>query len=274
MWPGMPAERLATAVGHQRAVDELVAVAAELDGAAAEAIVAWAFKRYERVALVASFQAESIVLIDMASRFRPGVEVITLDTGRLPEETYDIIEVVQRRFPITLRVIAPEPREVETMVADHGVNLFYRSPELRHACCDTRKTRPLARALLGHDAWVTGLRRTQAASRSGIPVVARDDAHGGIAKVAPLAGWDRDDVWAYVQQRSLPAHALYGRGYASIGCAPCTRATRSGEEERAGRWWWEGDSVKECGLHLPTPRPSADGSVSAAASPSEAGAQA
>jgi phosphoadenosine phosphosulfate reductase len=240
-----------TALAHDIAgPDGLIAAAAELEGADPEAILAWTFRGYEKVALVASFQAESIVLIDMASRLRPGVEVITLDTGRLPEETYDIIDVVQRRFPISLRVLAPEPAEVEGMVANHGVNLFYLSDELRHRCCEVRKGRPLARALRGHDAWVTGVRREQAASRSGIPVVARDDAHGGIAKVAPLAGWRRDEVWAYVDKRSLPTHDLYRRGYTSIGCAPCTRATRPGEDERAGRWWWEGTAMKECGLHF------------------------
>ncbi len=267
----MPAEPSARMAGGE--ADELVAVAAQLEGADAEAIVAWTLRRYERVALVASLQAESIVLIDMASRLRPGVEVITLDTGRLPQGTYDIIEVVRRRFPITLRVVAPEPRETEAMVADHGVNLFYLSPELRHLCCAVRKSRPLARALRGYDAWVTGLRRTQTATRDGIPIVAGDDAHGGIAKVAPLAAWSRDDVWAYVRQRSLPTHALYGLGYTSIGCAPCTRAARSGEDERAGRWWWEGASMKECGLHRPSLPSSAKAPVTTPATWSEPGAR-
>jgi phosphoadenosine phosphosulfate reductase len=265
-------EPAAPSPGQDRGLDELVTAAAELEVAGAETIVAWALQRYERVAVVASLQAESIVLIEMASRIRPGVDVITLDTGRLPQETHDIIEVVQRRFPITLRVVAPKPREIETMVADHGPNLFYLSTDWRHLCCEMRKTRPLGRALLGYEAWVTGLRRTQAASRTTVSVVARDDAHGGIVKVAPLAAWERDDVWAYVRQRCLPTHPLYGRGYTSIGCAPCTRAPRPGEDERAGRWWWEGGSIKECGLHPPTPPPFGDGSATDPASPSEAGA--
>ena len=236
--------------------DDLTAAARELEGASAEAILAWAFERFQRVALVASFQAESIVLIDIASRLRPGVQVVTIDTGRLPEETHSLIDAVRRRFPVRLRVITPEPAAVELMTADHGLNLFRRSPELRHLCCEVRKTRPLSAALRGYDAWVTGLRREQASSRAATPVVARDPAHGGIAKLAPLADWSHDEVWDHVRAHDLPRHALYARGYTSIGCAPCTRATRPGEAERAGRWWWEDDPVKECGLHLAWAGPS------------------
>jgi thioredoxin-dependent adenylylsulfate APS reductase len=265
------AERPSAVARHERRPDQLLTAAAELESADAETILAWTFEHFRRVAVVASLQAESIVLIDMASRLRHGVEVITLDTGRLPQETHDIMDVVRRRFPITLRVLTPEPRDVERMVANHGVNLFYRSPELRHRCCEVRKVRPLASALQGYDAWVTGLRREPGATRSGIPVIARDEAHGGIAKVAPLVRWRRADVEAYVRHRSLPNHALYGRGYTSIGCAPCTRATREGEAERAGRWWWERSAMKECGLHLVAPASPA-GEIGGPAPPSEAGA--
>ena len=240
--------------------DDLDTAARELEGADAEAVLAWTFERFPRVAVVASFQAESVVLIDMASRLRPGVDVITLDTGRLPQETHDLIDTVRNRFPVTLNVVSPDPTELAEMSRVHGVNLFYLSPELRHTCCDVRKTRPLARALAGYDAWVTGLRREQSATRRATPVVSRDEGHGGIVKVAPLVGWSREDVWAHVRARDLPSHALYASGYTSIGCAPCTRATRPGEDERAGRWWWEGDSIKECGLHpvLTGPGPAAD----------------
>ena len=240
--------------------DDLDTAARELEGADAEAVLAWTFERFPRVAVVASFQAESVVLIDMASRLRPGVDVITLDTGRLPQETHDVIDTVRNRFPVTLNVVSPDPTELAEMSRVHGVNLFYLSPELRHTCCDVRKTRPLARALAGYDAWVTGLRREQSAIRRATPVVSRDEGHGGIVKVAPLVGWRREDVWAHVRARDLPSHALYASGYTSIGCAPCTRATRPGEDERAGRWWWEGDSIKECGLHpvLTGPGPAAD----------------
>jgi len=234
--------------------DGLETCASILEGADAEAILTWTYARFERVALVASFQAEAVVLIDMACRLRPEVEVVTLDTGRLPEETHDLIDRVRSRFGVRLNVVSPDPAELAAMTREHGVNLFYRSPELRLTCCGVRKTRPLARALEGYDAWVTGLRREQSATRRETPVVARDPAHGGIAKVAPLARWSHDQVWQHIRAHDLPHHALYDQGYTSIACAPCTRAPRPGEDERAGRWWWEGDSVKECGLHTAVPR--------------------
>ena len=228
---------------------ELASASASLDGAAPEAVLAWAYQRFPRVALVASFQAESIVLIDMACRLGHAVEVITLDTGRLPQETHDLIDTVRRRFPVRVRLVSPDPEELAEMTGAHGMNLFYLSAELRHLCCDIRKTRPLGRALAGYDAWITGLRREQASSRSSTPLVAPDPAHGGMVKVAPLVHWTGTQVREHLRAHDLPHHALYDQGYTSIGCAPCTRATRSGEDERAGRWWWETDTVKECGLH-------------------------
>jgi thioredoxin-dependent adenylylsulfate APS reductase len=253
--------------------DDLDTAARDLEGADAEAVLAWTFERFPRVAVVASFQAESVVLIDMASRLRPGVDVITLDTGRLPQETHDLIDTVRDRFPVTLNVVSPDPTELAEMARAHGVNLFYLSPELRHTCCDVRKTRPLARALAGYGAWVTGLRREQSATRRATPVVSRDDGHGGIVKVAPLVGWSREDVWARARARGLPSHALYASGYTSIGCAPCTRATRPGEDERAGRWWWEGDSIKECGLHPVLTGPGAAADVATSPGRADAGAE-
>lgn len=229
--------------------DELDAAARELEDADPETILAWTYEHFRRVAIVTSLQAGTVVLIDMASRLRPEVEVITLDTGRLPQETHELIDEVRRRFPVKFNVLSPDPEEIAAMTGEHGDNLFYLSPELRNLCCGVRKTRPLARALAGYDAWVTGLRRGQASTRRTTPVVARDEDHGGIAKVAPLVRWSNEDVWEHVRAHNLPNHALYARGYTSIGCEPCTRATRPGEDERAGRWWWEGDSNKECGLH-------------------------
>jgi len=227
----------------------------ELEGWEPEEILAWAYRTYRRVAIVASFQAESIVLIDMACRVVERPEVLTLDTGRLPEETHELIDRVRDRHPIDLRVQSPDPDEVAEMVGAHGQNLFRRSVELRHRCCDVRKVRPLARALAGHDAWITGLRRDQSGSRARTPVVQVDRAHGGIAKIVPLARWTRDRVWAYVEEHDLERHPLYARGYRSIGCAPCTRGVGPTEDERAGRWWWEDSAVKECGLHWTGGRP-------------------
>ena len=215
-----------------------------------EEVLAWAYRTFRRVAIVASFQAESSVLIHMAASIVDRPEVVTLDTGRLPEETQDLIDRVQRRYPIRLQVEAPDPADVARLVAADGPNLFRRSVELRERCCDVRKVRPLARALEGFDAWVTGLRRDQSARRRRTPVVQTDAVHGGIAKIAPLVGWRRDQVWAYIREHGLDYHALYERGYASIGCAPCTRPIEPGQDERAGRWWWEQSDVKECGLHL------------------------
>lgn len=210
------------------------------------------YQAYQRVAIVASFQAESSVIIDMASRVRADIRVLTLDTGRLPQETHDMIDRVRDRYRIEIQVIQPDPEEVRQIVADHGTNLFYGSPELRRLCCEVRKSRPLQRALRGYDAWVTGVRRDQAPTRAATELVAVDTDHGGIAKIAPLAGWTRAQVWDYIHEHGLPYHSLYDRGYTSIGCAPCTRATHQGEGEREGRWWWERNGVKECGLHWRT----------------------
>ena len=209
----------------------------------------WAYRAFRRVAVVASFQAESSVLIHMASTIVDRPDVVTLDTGRLPEETHDVIARIQRRYAIRLHVQAPDPAEVAQLVATGGPNLFRESVALRQRCCEVRKVRPLARALAGFDAWVTGVRRDQSTTRRGTPPVQPDPAHGGIAKVAPLAGWSREQAWAYIRQHELDYHELYERGYTSIGCAPCTRPVAPWEDERAGRWWWEQSDVKECGLH-------------------------
>jgi thioredoxin-dependent adenylylsulfate APS reductase len=227
----------------------LARAAGELNHATPQEILAWTFAHFPRTAIVASFQAESSVLIDMACRLKPRVPVLTLDTGRLPQETHDVIDRFRERYDIALEVLAPDAGEASAMTSRYGTNLFYASPELRQLCCDTRKSGPLAHALERYDAWITGLRRDQGATRAQTPIAQRDAAHGGIAKVAPLAGWTSDQVWDYIAKANAPTNKLYGRGYTSIGCAPCTRATQPGEDPRAGRWWWERDGVKECGLH-------------------------
>ncbi len=241
---------------------EIERLQAELAAAEPEEVLAWAYRRFPRTAIVASFQIESSVLIDMACRLRDQVEVITLDTGRLHQETFEIIDTFQQRYPVQIRVVSPDPGEVAEMTGRHGVNLFYRSPELRLLCCEVRKSRPLARALRGVDAWVTGLRRDQSPTRAVTPVVALDEAHGGIAKLAPLAAWTADRVWEYVRRHQVPYHPLHDRGYPSIGCAPCTRPVQPGGDPRSGRWWWEQDTVKECGLHWdPSGRPRRGGAA-------------
>ena len=222
---------------------------ADLETAAAEDVVDWTYRTHARVAVVASFQSESGVLIDMACRVADVVEVLTLDTGRLPEETHEVMDAFRKRYHIELRVIMPDPVEVETMTLQHGTRLFRESVQLRQRCCEVRKTRPLERALRGYDAWITGLRRSQTPQRAATPVAAIDEQHGGIVKVAPLVSWSGDDVRNYLERHRVPRHPLYAMGYTSIGCAPCTRATQPGEDERAGRWWWEVDGLKECGMH-------------------------
>jgi thioredoxin-dependent adenylylsulfate APS reductase len=225
-------------------------------GANPEAVLRWAYGAFPRLVIVASFQAESSVLIDMATRVNDKVRVLTLDTGRLPQETHDMIDRIRDRYGIAVDVIAPDAGEVHDLVLVNGTNPFYRSVELRRLCCDVRKSRPLARALKGFDAWVTGLRRQQASTRSETQVVSPDAEHPGMSKIAPLALWTKDQVWDYIRDHEVPYHSLYDRGYTSIGCAPCTRATKPDEDERAGRWWWEADEVKECGLHwTPDNRP-------------------
>ena len=219
---------------------------------APETVLQWAYDTFPRVVIVASFQAESSVLIDMASRLRGDVRVLTLDTGRLPQATHDMIDRIRDRYAIDVQVVAPDAAELEEMVGRHGVNLFYGSAENRRLCCDVRKSRPLKRALQGYDAWITGVRRKQAATRADTSVVSADHEHEGLTKIAPLAGWSKEQVWAYIHDHYLPYHSLYDSGYTSIGCDPCTRATTPGEDERAGRWWWESENeVKECGLHWP-----------------------
>jgi thioredoxin-dependent adenylylsulfate APS reductase len=215
-----------------------------------EAILRWAFETFQRVALVASFQAESSVLIDMSAHITPSLNVLTLDTGRLPQETHDMFDRVRDRYGIEVEVVTPDPGDLRDLVARHGTNLFRQSPELRRLCCDVRKSRPLAKALHGYDAWVTGTRRDQTRGRSNISVVAADPDHPGLAKIAPIASWSTDQVWAYVREHDVPYHSLYDQGYTSIGCAPCTRPTVAGEDARAGRWWWERGEDKECGLHV------------------------
>jgi adenylyl-sulfate kinase len=184
-----------------------------------------------------------MVLVDMAARLDRDIRVFTLDTGRLPEETYAMMETVRRRYGIVVETVSPDPREVEAMVSRHGPNLFYDGVPLRMLCCQVRKVRPLERQLAGLDAWITGLRRGQNDSRADVRKI-EDDARP--VKINPLADWSEEQVEDYVRENDVPLHPLYARGYGSIGCAPCTRAGAG----RDGRWWWETDADKECGLHF------------------------
>ena len=204
----------------------------------------------DRLAIAASFGPEDIVLIDLLAEIVGAPRVFTLDTGRLPQETYDLMDQVRRRFGIPIEVFFPDAARVESMVRAKGLNLFYESLENRRECCHVRKVEPLGRALATLDGWVTGLRRDQAPTRAAVPKIEEDPARPGVWKVAPLADWTADRVWAHIRDRDLPYNALHDLGYPSIGCAPCTRAGAPGEDERAGRWWWEAAGERECGIHF------------------------
>jgi len=193
-----------------------------------------------------------MVIVDMAAGVTPGFRIFTLDTGRLPDETYQMMEAVRERYGVQVEPVFPDREEVEQMVTQQGPNLFYGSLEARHLCCDIRKTRPLARKLRELRAWATGLRREQSPTRAQVPKVEETE---GLIKLSPLADWRAAQVEQYTLEHHLPVHPLYARGYASIGCAPWTRAIQPGEDERAGRWWWE-QGKKECGIHF-----SEDGSI-------------
>jgi len=204
--------------------------------------------RHAPAVLASSFSAEDMVLTDLIARLALPITVFTLDTGRLPEETYALIDRVRERYDIAIEVHYPDVRALEDYVRANGVNAFYRSVELRRRCCAIRKTAPLARALAGRGAWITGQRRAQSLTRSDI-AMAEFDAEHGLPKFNPLAEWNEDDVWSYIASHDVPVNPLHARGYPSIGCAPCTRAIEPGEDIRAGRWWWEDPEQRECGLH-------------------------
>jgi phosphoadenosine phosphosulfate reductase len=204
---------------------------------------------YAPAALSSSLGAEDMALTDMIARAGLPIEIFTLDTGRLHAETVQLIARVQAYYGLALRVYRPEPMAVAGYVTRHGRDAFYGSRALRERCCEIRKVEPLRRALEGKRGWITGLRREQSRARAGL-AVAGYDAALRIAKFNPLAEWSRAQVWAYLRAHRVPTNPLHERGFPSIGCEPCTRAVRADEDERAGRWWWEEEGKKECGLHV------------------------
>ena len=218
-------------------------------------------REFAPAAFSSSLGAEDMVLTDLIFTNGLAIDVFTLDTGRLPAETYALIDTIAVRYGTRLRVLFPRAEAVESYVNDHGINGFYGSVDLRKACCHMRKVEPLRRGLAGKLAWITGLRREQSVTRSDLAVESFDVDYG-LTKFNPLADWRHEEVWAYIRARQVPYHALHDRGYPSIGCAPCTRAIAAGEDIRAGRWWWENPESKECGLHV---RP--DGQLAGAKEP-------
>lgn len=207
---------------------------------------------YAPAALANSLGAEDMVLTDLICTEKLDIENFSLDTGRLPPETYDLIADIRKHYGLTLTLYYPQHEQVETYTRKHGINAFYESVELRKGCCHVRKVEPLQRALAGKKAWITGMRAQQSATRQGLPVQAFDEANG-LEKFNPLADWTEKEVWAYIKLNDVPYNALHDKHYPSIGCAPCTRAITVGEDIRAGRWWWENPESKECGLHVKKP---------------------
>jgi phosphoadenosine phosphosulfate reductase len=204
--------------------------------------------KHSPVTFASSLGAEDMVLTDLIIKSALPIEIFTLDTGRLPGETYALMDRLSTHYGYTLRLFYPDTRALEDFVSGNGINAFYRDVKLRQQCCAIRKAAPLARALAGKGAWITGLRRGQGVTRTNV-AVREDDAMHGIPKFNPLADWSEGDVWDYIRANGVPYNALHDRGYPSIGCAPCTRAVEPGEDIRAGRWWWEQADHKECGLH-------------------------
>ncbi|MCX6281703.1 MAG: phosphoadenylyl-sulfate reductase [Bacteroidetes bacterium] len=195
-----------------------------------------------------SLGAEDQVLTEIISTGYPSIRIFTLDTGRLFQETCDLIRITEQKYNIKIEIFFPDHFSVENMVNSKGINLFYDSVENRKECCHIRKIEPLTRALKGMKVWITGLRREQSAARSGVGMVNFDETQS-ILKLNPLINWKEEEVWSVIRSKKIPYNSLHDKGFPSIGCLPCTRAILPGEDFRAGRWWWEDGSKKECGLH-------------------------
>jgi phosphoadenosine phosphosulfate reductase len=216
----------------------------------ADAVLRWGLSEYSPdVALACSFSLEDLCALHLMKQVRDDVRVFALDTGRLNEETYECADRVARKLAVEIEWFFPRHDAVQALVREKGTYSFRESVENRHECCHIRKVEPLGRALKDLQAWITGQRRAQGMTRSETAVVEIDAAHGGMIKLNPLATWSDAEIWDYVRKHKLPYNRLHDVGYPSIGCAPCTRAIKEGEESRAGRWWWENPDQKECGLH-------------------------
>lgn len=222
--------------------------------AAAQALLADIAGNWAPAAFANSLGAEDMVLTDLIAKFNANspansIEIFSLDTGRLPLETYDLMAAVQAHYGLKLKIYFPQASTVEDYVRANGINAFYESIELRKGCCYVRKVEPLKRALAGKKAWITGMRAEQAATRGNLATREYDEGNG-LEKFNPLADWSEKEVWTYIKQNAVPYNALHDKFFPSIGCAPCTRAISLGEDVRSGRWWWESPNSKECGLHV------------------------
>jgi phosphoadenosine phosphosulfate reductase len=233
--------------------EELEQLASRMADSAPQAILRWGLERYGALCGIAFSGAEDVVLVDMAARTELPFSVFCLDTGRLHPETYRFIDQVRRHYRIEIQIQSPDAAQLEEFVRRKGLFSFYEDGHKE--CCTIRKVAPLRRALAGFNAWVAGVRRDQSpATRSEIPVIQEDPgfkgAAGRLIKLNPLANWSSAQVWRYIRENGVPHNELHARGFISIGCEPCTRPTHPGEHERAGRWWWEEETQRECGLHV------------------------
>jgi len=213
------------------------------------AVLRQAAGEYSPVVFASSLGAEDMVLTDLIAKHQLDIQMFSLDTGRLPQETYDLMQEVRLHYSVPLTIYFPDGKLVEEYVTRNGINGFYDSVENRKGCCFVRKVEPLRSALAGKGAWVTGMRRDQAVTR-GTLELSSFDADNGLQKFNPLLEWSNRDVWAYIRQYDVPYNKLHDQFYPSLGCAPCTRSVTPGEDIRAGRWWWENPENKECGLHV------------------------
>jgi len=207
-----------------------------------------AVAEYKNVCYANSLGSESMVLTDLIWEAVPEIEVFSIDTGRLYPETYDLIERLQQRYGRALRMYYPDAADLEQWVGDNGINGFRDGLDQRRGCCAIRKVGPFRRAVSGHRAWVTGIRRGQSASRA-LAAPVEWDSEYGLHKISPLLDWSEIEIWDYIRKKRIPYNTLHDSGFPSIGCAPCTRAVQAGEDERSGRWWWERADSRECGLH-------------------------
>lgn len=225
----------------------------ELVGYSAQRLLQYFLQDFKgRIVLSSSMAAEDQVLSDMVCKINPATEIFTLDTGRLPQETFDVIEKTNSKYGIKINMMFPDNQLVEEMLLETGPNAFYSSLKDRKYCCHVRKIEPLKRALEGTQAWICGLRKEQSVTREDLQPIQWDSMFN-IIKISPLLDWTTEQVWDYIKENDVPYNALHDQGYPSIGCAPCTRPVEEGQDIRAGRWWWENPEHKECGLHLDKP---------------------
>jgi len=243
-------------LGNRNFIPAWRALAAKME---APAVIRWASGIFKtRICFATSLGAEDQVLTHLIASVAPNVRMFTLDTGRLFPESYELIDRTEARYARRIEVFSPSTEEVESMVADRGINLFYKSVENRKLCCSVRKIHPLMKALIGVDAWICGLRRDQALTRQELQVVEWDEQFG-IVKINPLWNWSESQVWDCIRHDDIPYNPLHDKGFLSIGCSCCTRAVVAGEEVRSGRWWWEQPEHKECGLHRKSAHEGASG---------------